>query len=56
MKLRLKRFFVDGFPQDTVKLVSEFLLYHGVGSVNAINRPDLQKIEIVCFYNEREIT
>ena len=56
MKLRLKRFFVDGFPRGTSAGVSEFILYHGVGSVVVIDRSDLEKIEVVCFYNERETT
>ena len=56
MKLRLKRFFVDGLPRGTANAVSEFLLHHGVGSVTVVDRPDLEQIEIVCFYNERGTT
>ena len=56
MKLRLKRFFVNGLPRDTSAAVSEFLLHNGVGSVTVADRPDLEKIEVVCFYNERATT
>jgi hypothetical protein len=56
MKLRLKRFFVDGLPRGTSTAVSEFLLHHGVGSVRVIDRPEMEKIEVVCFHNERKTT
>jgi hypothetical protein len=52
--MRLSRFFVDGFPRGTSARVTEFLLFHGVGSVTMINRPDLKKLEFVCFYNLKE--
>jgi hypothetical protein len=34
--------------------VIEFLLFHGVGSVTVIDRPDLKRLEVVCFYNLKE--
>jgi len=38
--MRLQRFFVTGFPPGTESLVSEFLLFHGIGSVTVTDRPD----------------
>jgi hypothetical protein len=52
--MRLSRFFVDGFPRGTSARVTEFLLFHGVGSVKVIDRPDLERLEVVCFYNLKE--
>lgn len=52
--MRLKRFFVTGLPAGTEHLVSEFLLFHGVGYVAVTDRPDLQKLQIDCFYSAKE--
>jgi hypothetical protein len=52
--MRLRRFFVAGLPVGTSTLVTEFLLFHGVGHTQAIDRPDLEKIEIVCFYHKKK--
>jgi hypothetical protein len=54
MNLRLKRFFVDGLPKDTKEEVLEGMLRHGIGSVTVIDRPELQRLEVVCFYNLKE--
>ena len=56
MKLRLKRFFVDGLPQGESAVVSQLRRHHGVGCVTVIDRSEMEKIEVVCFYNERETT
>jgi hypothetical protein len=54
MRLRLKRFFVDGLPKETKKEVMRCIILHGIGSVTVIDRPDLERLEVVCFYNLRE--
>lgn len=51
--MRLRRFFVLGFPPEISSLVSEFLLFHGVGSVTVTYRTDLQKLQVDCFYNSK---
>lgn len=51
--MRLQRFFVTGFPPGTESLVSEFLLFHGIGSVTVTDRPDREKLQIDCFYNSK---
>jgi len=52
--MRLKRFFVTGLPAGTKHLVSEFLLFHGVGTVTVTDRPELQRLQIDCFYNSKD--
>jgi hypothetical protein len=52
--LRLKRLFVDGLPRETAPRMRECLMLHGVGSAEIIDRPELQKLEVVFFYNVKE--
>lgn len=48
--MRLRRFFVAGFPRESASAVAEFLLFHGVQTVTVTDRDDLEKIQVDCHY------
>lgn len=48
--MRLRRFYVAGFPADYEKQVLEFLFFHGVFKVKVIDRPEIEKLQVDCIY------